>query len=599
MPALDETIANLVSRLLNSRAPNGHWEGRLASSALATATAISALALAPETVDGRRSAIDSGLEWLARNRNEDGGWGDTVLSLSNVTTTCLCWSAFAIAGAGAQYAAVVDAAEGWLRRDAGGLDARRLTAALLRRYGNDRTFSVPTLTVLAVAGKLGPGRNAWRGVPQLPFELAACPHQWFQWLRLPVVSYALPALIAIGLARHRQCPTRNPVTRLMRASATRPALRILEKIQPSTGGFLEATPLTSFVAISLAACGMARHPVAERGVQFLLRSMREDGSWAIDTNLATWVTTLAINALAKLPEFASILSLPERMGIRDWLLSQQYREEHPYTHAAPGGWAWTDLPGGVPDADDTPGSLLALKELAPVDDAARLAAERGVRWLLGLQNRDGGIPTFCRGWGKLQFDRSSPDLTAHTLLAWDAWFAELPPALCEEVIAARGRALRFLSRAQRRDGSWAPLWFGNQHAPAEENSTYGAGRVLIALAHVSGAGEMRKRGTRWLLDAQNGDGGWGGAKGVPSSIEETAIALDALATEPAAGRQPATDRAVTRGVQWMMDVTDHGHRTPPSPIGFYFARLWYFEELYPLIFSLGALARVRRPAPES
>jgi hypothetical protein len=40
-----------------------------------------------------------------------------------------------------------------------------------------------------------------------------------------------------------------------------------------------------------------------------------------------------------------------------------------------------------------------------------------VRWLLDLQNGDGGIPTFCRGWGALPFDRSAPDLTAHALRA--------------------------------------------------------------------------------------------------------------------------------------------------------------------------------------
>ena len=30
----------------------------------------------------------------------------------------------------------------------------------------------------------------------------------------------------------------------------------------------------------------------------------------------------------------------------------------------------------------------------------------------------------------------------------------------------------------------------------------------------------------------------------------------------------------------------------PSPIGFYFARLWYFEKLYPLIFTAAALGKV-------
>ena len=30
----------------------------------------------------------------------------------------------------------------------------------------------------------------------------------------------------------------------------------------------------------------------------------------------------------------------------------------------------------------------------------------------------------------------------------------------------------------------------------------------------------------------------------------------------------------------------------PAPIGLYFAKLWYFERLYPLIFSLDALGRL-------
>jgi squalene-hopene/tetraprenyl-beta-curcumene cyclase len=32
----------------------------------------------------------------------------------------------------------------------------------------------------------------------------------------------------------------------------------------------------------------------------------------------------------------------------------------------------------------------------------------------------------------------------------------------------------------------------------------------------------------------------------------------------------------------------------PAPIGFYFAKLWYFERLYPRIFAAGALAAVAR-----
>src|SRR5439155_3550758 len=51
-------------------------------------------------------------------------------------------------------------------------------------------------------------------------------------------------------------------------------------------------------SLSLAAIGLANHPVAQNGVRFLVNAARPDGSWAIDSNLSTWVTTLAINALA-------------------------------------------------------------------------------------------------------------------------------------------------------------------------------------------------------------------------------------------------------------------------------------------------------------
>ncbi len=289
----------------------------------------------------------------------------------------------------------------------GSLDLAALAEAIARRYGKDRTFSVPILTFCAIAGRLGPAERAWKLVPQLPFELAALPQSWFRFARLPVVSYALPALIAIGHVRHYHRPTRNPFAWLARRLAAARTLRVLGTVQPHGGGFLEATPLTSFVVMSLAAGGHVGHPVVTNGIEFLVRSARPDGSWPIDTNLATWVTTLSINALAAGGPVAEHLRARERKSIRDWLIGQQYRVRHPYTGAPPGGWAWTDLPGGVPDADDTAGALLALHHLGEADEPTLDAVRAAVRWLLDLQNRDGGIPTFCRGWGKLPFDRSA------------------------------------------------------------------------------------------------------------------------------------------------------------------------------------------------
>src|SRR5262249_28047613 len=152
-------------------------------------------------------------------------------------------------------------------------------------------------------------------------------------------------------------PPRNPLVRLLRRLAVRRSLRVLQAIQPSSGGFLEAIPLTSFVTLSMASIGSADHPVARKGVEFLVHSVRPDGSWAIDSNLATWVTTLAVNALAVAGEEKEY---PFGGWGQDWIYGRQFHERHPYTGADPGGWGWTDLPGSVPDADDTPGALLAL-----------------------------------------------------------------------------------------------------------------------------------------------------------------------------------------------------------------------------------------------
>jgi squalene-hopene/tetraprenyl-beta-curcumene cyclase len=585
LAAAARTVAEALCAELG---PDGHWVGELSSSALSTATAVTALATAD--FQAHAHAIAAGLRWLAEHANEDGGWGDTVLSCSNISTTALCWAALAAGRAGPEYAETTARAEAWLARASGQagatLDPAPLAHAIERRYGKDRTFSVPILMMCALSGRLG--ADGWRRVKPLPFELAAVPAQFYAAMKLPVVSYALPALIAIGQTIHHHAPTRNPLTRLARAVTKRRTLRLLEQIQPPNGGFLEATPLTSFVTMSLAAMGLREHPVTRRGVAFLKASMRADGSWPIDTNLSTWVSTLAIKALAHLPK--PPLTWEQRSTLREWLLGQQYKQVHLYTRAAPGAWAWTDLPGGVPDADDTAGALLALLALGSVEPETRQAGLAGIWWLLDLQNSDGGVPTFCRGWGALPFDRSSPDLTAHALRAWSAWLPQLEGALKRRTEKAIARGLRFLRSSARADGSWLPLWFGNEHLPDDENPLYGTAQVLIALRDLRQRGfaipdEMDRRAAEWLVAQQASEGGWGGAAGAPCSVEETALALEALAGTSHAG-------AVDRGAEWLMARVENGTWREPAPIGFYFAKLWYYERLYPQIFTAGALGKL-------
>lgn len=609
---IEAAYQTALGMLLGERTPEGHWVGELSTSALSTATAVMALHLVQKNGGAsHQSLIDGGLAWLTAHQNDDGGWGDTTVSFSNISTTMLCRSAIYLTQSAPRLAPAVSRAEAWLTSKYG--TSEKWPEAIRQRYGVDRTFATPILTTCALAGLV-----SWDEVPPLPFELAVLPQSWFRFVRLHVVSYALPALIAIGQCIYHHKKPWNPITRGLRALSRKRALRVLQAIQPSSGGFLEATPLTSFVTLSLAAAGNAQHPVATKAVEFLVNSVRPDGSWPIDSNLATWVTTLSINALA-------ITGRENEYSYggwgQDWLMNCQFHEPHPYTGAAPGGYGWTDLPGSVPDADDTAGALLALSHFLSVEDPLGRIIE-GVGWLLNLQNADGGWPTFCRGWGALPFDRSGADLTAHAVRALSKWANNLTATRSpfsfqtladgrvvssvsfsyKDISDSISRGFAYLARTQRPDGSWLPLWFGNQHMPDDENPTYGTARVLAAYRDLAMMDtEPAKRGIAWLLQNQNLDGGWGGGtphpsslphggrEYCPSSIEETALALEVLVDSGT-----IADEAVNKGISWLVAQVENNGLTKSAPIGFYFAKLWYYEKLYPIIFTVAALGRARK-----
>src|SRR6266581_4610655 len=111
---IQAALERTTNALLAERTAEGHWEGELSSSALSTATAVIALAMvlqeskvqSPNSkVQGPKFRIknaktqgevafgaeipdlelelSAALNWLANHSNADGGWGDTINSLSN------------------------------------------------------------------------------------------------------------------------------------------------------------------------------------------------------------------------------------------------------------------------------------------------------------------------------------------------------------------------------------------------------------------------------------------------------------------------------------------------------------------------------------
>src|SRR5258708_18444834 len=142
---LTQAYLRAVAALLAERTAEGYWTGDLSTSALSTATAVSALALVQKhnpLAKSHDDLIAAGLAWLAVHQNEDGGWGDTIKTISNISTTMLGRAAFHLCGAAARYQDCLLQAEAYLQARCGQTPEQQ-AEAVRARYGKDRTFAVP------------------------------------------------------------------------------------------------------------------------------------------------------------------------------------------------------------------------------------------------------------------------------------------------------------------------------------------------------------------------------------------------------------------------------------------------------------------------
>ncbi len=597
MTQTDEMIDALRERLLEKRPSDGSiWRGKLSSSAISTSVSVFALYMVDK--EKYASYIRGGQAWLMETMRSDGSWGDSVESPSNMTATLLTYASLCAIGA------PPEKTKEYLTEKFGGSTDQHIIEGVMAYYGKDLTFSAPILVMCALAGVI----SSWNKIPQLPFEVSVLPQKLFRFFRLPVVSYAIPALIAVGILRYKK--GKKNILSPIRESFINKSLKVLVKLQPLNGGFLEAAPLTAFVAMCMSGAGYRDHIATQRGADFLITTVREDGAWPIDTDLAGWVTALSVRALGD--------DIKDKQVLAEKIKRNAFAFSHPFTGAKEGGWAWTDLSGAVPDADDTSGALVVLHIL--LDGVYCPEVGKGIEWLLALQNADGGMPTFCKGWGKLPFDRSSPDISAHSILAFQLWHDALPDGLQEKCKTSMLRMLKWMRSIQAADGSWIPLWFGDQDAKDERSPVYGTTMTVEYLAgsEESMAREMALKGLSYILSAQNADGGWGGAKDVPSKVTLTARALSALAEWALKLKVPefkvpgskfkvlglgfqAPDsefeiqiaESMNRAFDYLYRKYETGKIYEREPIGLYFSRLWYSEELYNITFVLNALKKFK------
>ncbi len=609
-----------------------------AGAALAAGTECSGDAVDSVVQGDLSELLVASIHWLAQQQNEDGGWGDVPDGPSNIAATMLARAAFRFTCVPAKYAGLTDRADQYIAAQNG-------AAGLRRRFGKDKTLTAPILATCALAGLV-----PWRQVPTLAYELICLPQRWHRRLRLSVASYALASQVAVGMVKFHHDPPRNPIEFRTRGWARTHSLGILRQMQPPDGGFAEVVPQTAFIVMCLAASGLQDHPIVQQGIEFLLSAVRADASWPVITNLATWNTSLALGGLSLPPpaprrrplvvhgrqenESAAEPSDDDRPLVdqrcADWLLDAQRMEVRPLTGARAGGWGWTDAPGALPETDDTAAALYALarlREHMPHLRRERIeqAARQGVRWLVEQQNSDGGWSMFARDWGVSPLDRSATDLTAHALRALAAWerhwdIRQQPVRSAHHhgtdklhTSTAIRRGFAFLKTQQREDGSFVPLRFGNLHFADERNLVYGTSRVVAACAELGMLEtELAQRAARWLVGAQHVGGGWGpprnsleasgsfqyggsswrakDALAQYCTVEETALAADALF--PLVDMNDLFARAVEKGLAWLVDAVEQDRHRQSTPIGLHFARLWYDERLYPLLFASTALSRV-------
>ncbi len=606
-----EALGRAVDHLLGLQDPSGWWKGELETNVTMDAEDM----LLREFLGIRGDAAsERSAAWIRSRQRDDGSWANFAGGPGDLSTTIEAYVALRLAGDPPEAKHVRAAAE--FVRAAGGIErARVFTHIWLALFGAWSWDQVPTLppemmflpswaplniydfacwarqTVVALAVVL-----TYRPCRALPFGLAEL-HGSEPWS--PPEPHSWRARGFVALDRVLGAYHRRPVPVLREAALDRAERWIVDR-QEADGGWGGIQPPWVYSLIALHLRGYSlEHPVMQQGLAGLDGFTIDDGLRRLEAcQSPVWDTALAVIALGD----AGVAGDDEAVGrATDWLLGEQILARGDWAvrrpDVPPGGWAFEFQNANYPDIDDTAEVILALRAAASGRDDARVqeAIDRAAGWLEGMQSADGGWGAFdadnCQVLARdLPFcdfgeviDPPSADVTAHVV--------ETLAALGRGQSRAARRGTRWLLDAQEPTGSWFGRW--------GVNHVYGTGAAVPALvaAGVSRSDERIRRAVRWLEEHQNADGGWGEdprsyddpawiGRGV-STASQTAWALLAL---HAAGARSA---AVSRGVRWLVKTQrPDGGWDEPQFTGTGFPSDFYINyHLYRLVFPIMALGR--------
>jgi squalene-hopene/tetraprenyl-beta-curcumene cyclase len=622
--AARSALGRAARHLLELQDDQGWWQGELE-----TNVSIDAEDLLLREFLGIRTAeqTDETARWIRSKQRPDGTWSNSYEGKPDLSTTIEAYVALRLGGDSPDAYHMAQAA-GWIR-DAGGIAASRVfTRIWLALFGQWSWDDLPimppeliylpgwfpmnvydwgcwarqTIVPLTIVGSLRPVRSLPFGLSELQSAAPPAPGgRPDPWTR--VFSE-----LDRGLHIYDRHGLKARPLRAVRSAAIRRCADWIIARQEKDGcwGGIQPPWVYSVIALHLLGYELT-HPVMERALAgldgFTVREQTPDGPVRrIEAcQSPVWDTVLAMIALADAGLPADHEAL---VKAANWVVAEEIRGPGDWQVRRPGlepsGWAFEFHNDLYPDIDDTAEVLLALGRSAVPEQAGAMAAtERAIRWLTGMQSRDGGWGAFDADntrtlLTKLPFcdfgaviDPPSADVTAHAV-----------EALAKEGLSgtpAVRRGVTWLLKAQEADGSWFGRWGSNY--------VYGTGAVVPALiaAGVLPGKPVIQRAVRWLTAHQNADGGWGedlrsyedagprdewAGRG-DSTASQTAWAL--LALLAAGGPQDA----IERGVAWLAATQrPDGSWDEPQYTGTGFPRDFYINyHLYRLVFPVSALGR--------
>ncbi|MFB6983130.1 squalene--hopene cyclase [Streptomyces scopuliridis] len=622
--AAERATARSVEHLLGRQDAQGWWKGDLATNV--TMDAEDLLLRQFLGVQDARTTEASAL-FIRGEQRADGTWATFYGGPADLSATIEAYVALRLAGDSPEDPHMARASH-WVREQGGIAGSRVFTRVWLALFGWWK----------------------WDDLPELPPELIFFP-KWFPlniydfgcWARQTIVPLTIvsakrpvrPAPFALDElhtdpARPNPGKSLAPVNswdgvfqrldkalhayhkfapRRLRRTAMNAAARWIIERQENDGcwGGIQPPAVYSVIALHLLGYDLD-HPVMRAGLESLDRFAvwREDGARMIEAcQSPVWDTCLATIALA---DAGLTPDHPALVKAADWMIGEQIVRPGDWSvrrpGLAPGGWAFEFHNDNYPDIDDTAEVILALRRVRH-PDAERIdaAIERGARWNLGMQSRNGA-------WGAFDADNTSP--FPNRLPFCD--FGEVidPPsadvtAHVVEMLAFEGkshhpgtrRGIEWLLAEQETNGAWFGRW--------GVNYVYGTGSVVPALtaAGLPASHPAIRRAVGWLESVQNEDGGWGEdlrsyddeawiGRGA-TTASQTAWALLALL---AAGERES--KAVERGIAWLAAAQrEDGSWDEPFFTGTGFP--WDFSinyHLYRQVFPLTALGRYLHGEPK-